>query len=89
MAAALKHMLKQMGREPESGGSPAFLAVLVFSTTEEISFFIHEFVLTLTGYLDLHHLKKTKTKLKKSRVNLLNAGYTKDVSSSKRVFIKI
>lgn len=54
MAQALKHMLKQMGKEPESRCSPAFLAVLVFSPAREISFpFLPEFVLILTFYLDL------------------------------------
>ena len=93
MAQALKHMLKQMGRGPESRCSPAFLTVLVLSPAREISLYIYEFVLILTCSCDMptspskkkknHKNKKPANKrpssVEISMFNLLNIGYTKDI----------
>ena len=86
MAQALERKLKQMGRGPEARGCPALPAVLVFSAAKEIPFFVHEFVLPLICYPDPHPLKKI---VEIKRVKLLNTGYTKDITSSVRVVIKI
>lgn len=95
MAQALKHMLKQMGRGPESRCSPAFLTVLILSPAREISLYIHEFVLILTCSCDLPTSPSKKKKKKNpnsveiSMFNLLNIGYTKDIRCSKTVLVKI
>ena len=68
MAQALKHMLKQMGRGPESRCSSAFMTVLILSPAREISLYIHEFVLILTCSCDLPTSpSKNKTKQKTSK----------------------
>ena len=96
MAQALKHMLQQMGRGPESRCSPAFLTVLVLSPAREISLNIHEFVLILICSCDLPTSPSKKTQQTKkpnsieiSTFNLLNTGYTKDIRCSKTALVKI
>lgn len=89
MAPALKHMLKQMGREPESRGSLLFWLFWFSALQKKYPFLYMNLSWPWQTILICTTLKKTKTKLKRSRVNLLNTGYTKDVSSSQRVFIKI